>query len=162
MNNSKPKFQVKIQGVRSNKKIKNIKLLNNVTSIFLIIFLISIFAAITFFGYKQKNSIKLKQQEIQHAKVNKMKNSNKKYTYNDILQYVSNEENVEIKKVNKESGKVNKVVNIELEYKGDIEKFNKFLESIHEKENFYSIEKIKIDLVENNNIKSLFICKFFI
>ncbi|WMJ81395.1 hypothetical protein RBU49_03815 [Clostridium sp. MB40-C1] len=162
MNNLKAKNQLKIEGLRPNIKLKSIKLLNNVTSIFLIIFLMVMFAIVTFFGYTQKNNIKLKQQEIQHVKMNKMKSSNKKYTYNDIIQYISNEGSVEIKKINKENRKTNKMVNMELEYKGDIERFNKFLDSIHKKENFHSIEKIKIDLTEDNNIRSLLICKFSI
>lgn len=132
---------------------------NKYIKIGLIVVCFSICCVLNYFSHNLKMDISNRKDQLECEKLKESKEVVNKGSYNEILKFVNGINGLEIRNIIKE-GDINKFVNLELEYIGNINDFDNKLSTLSKKENFYNIDRIKITKMLKNNVEGKVFCKF--
>lgn len=128
----------------------------------IIVFLLLILLCASYFEYSEYKNLVSKKEEINSLNVFNDKVKCKKFNYSDTLKEFFRENDIKIVKINEYSDKLNNVMSIELNYKGDLKRFYDILSMLQKKENFIGIKKVKVESYVNNEIVTYVVCDFAI
>lgn len=126
----------------------------NIKYIFLLSVMFGLIIISVIINYFSKEDIIIKREKLEKlSSVQILDRKPKGINYSNVLKYLENQNYLKIKKIDS-NYKDEKLFHIDLEFKGDRDKFNKFIENIKEEQNFYSIDSMQF----KNEKGNIFIC----